>query len=335
MKHAVPKPSLSVMICCLLPLLALNALLMISCSMQIPLLMSPTMELPHSTADFPSVYHPVPNGSSIHKNYPIYGHIHVAKTAGTSLNILMAAKFSRVCGHKGYSFDFFQHNKRIPVDPKTNQSLQHKVQDSVSAVFEQVRKQENGTEYFRGRVYHPVMDERGYEECDWISNEVPWQFWRNFSDAKVWPIPLELHVPCRGPIEHLMSQCNYKFIEFDCQTKNLSNSVDECLVDMDRFNRKLLNLSNIDVKCFSNEFTFTKYIEYLQPPRMQLRRIPVEDPKPFLTNEPRNKEKECIWKNDTLQAQVISYLQEKHDYYRFCDECIGSPQDLFWGQQRK
>ena len=39
-----------------------------------------------------------------------YGHIHMAKTAGTTLNSMLALNFERVCGHKGYSFDYYQAN---------------------------------------------------------------------------------------------------------------------------------------------------------------------------------------------------------------------------------
>ena len=35
------------------------------------------------------------------KNDIIYGHVHVAKTGGTSLNGMLANKFERVCGNKG------------------------------------------------------------------------------------------------------------------------------------------------------------------------------------------------------------------------------------------
>jgi len=35
------------------------------------------------------------------KNNTIYGHIHFAKTGGTSLNGMLANKFERICGHKG------------------------------------------------------------------------------------------------------------------------------------------------------------------------------------------------------------------------------------------
>lgn len=34
-------------------------------------------------------------------NDKIFGHIHMAKTAGTELNGILAARYERVCGHKG------------------------------------------------------------------------------------------------------------------------------------------------------------------------------------------------------------------------------------------
>ena len=39
---------------------------------------------------------------------PVYGHVHIEKTSGTTLNGRMAARFDNVCGHKGYSLDFAQ-----------------------------------------------------------------------------------------------------------------------------------------------------------------------------------------------------------------------------------
>jgi len=48
-----------------------------------------------------------PEGSSAfeyrdrNRNNIIYGHIHIAKTGGTSLNGMLANKFERICGHKG------------------------------------------------------------------------------------------------------------------------------------------------------------------------------------------------------------------------------------------
>ena len=52
--------------------------------------------------------------------YPsvIYGHIHMAKTGGTSLvNGVLANKFERVCGHKGFSYNAYQANERFKKNP--------------------------------------------------------------------------------------------------------------------------------------------------------------------------------------------------------------------------
>ena len=48
------------------------------------------------------------------------------------------------------------------------------------------------------------------------------------------------------------------------------------------------------------------------------------------TNKKRNKTRECIWKDRNLdvKAEVLNILLN-HDYYRYCDECIGSADDLF------
>ena len=35
----------------------------------------------------------------------VYGHVHMAKTAGTEINGELAMHFERVCGNKGYSYD--------------------------------------------------------------------------------------------------------------------------------------------------------------------------------------------------------------------------------------
>lgn len=49
----------------------------------------------------------------VSKQRPLYGHIHIEKTAGTALNAEMANTFRGVCGHKGYSYDFYQANERV------------------------------------------------------------------------------------------------------------------------------------------------------------------------------------------------------------------------------
>ena len=38
----------------------------------------------------------------------VIGHVHMAKTSGTTLNGNLSMHFERVCGHKGYSYDAYQ-----------------------------------------------------------------------------------------------------------------------------------------------------------------------------------------------------------------------------------
>jgi len=48
-----------------------------------------------------------------------FAHIHMAKTGGTVLNEMVANRFERVCGHKGYSFDFYKSNEmHVRMDTK-------------------------------------------------------------------------------------------------------------------------------------------------------------------------------------------------------------------------
>jgi len=61
--------------------------------------------------------------------------------------------------------------------------------------------------YNRGRVPLQLMDERGYEDCDYVSHEENFDFWKSFGTNET---PMELHVPCRDPIDHLSSMYNHK-----------------------------------------------------------------------------------------------------------------------------
>lgn len=228
----------------------------------------------------------------------VYGHIHIAKTAGTSLNGELAVHYERICGHKGYSFDYFHHNLRL--------------------------KNATRGQWKRGKVDPKEMEEIGFEDCDWISQESIWTFWEQFEN---WFVPMELHVPCRDPVDHLMSQCNFRGINFECD-RDPVESVQKCTVAMQRFSLKLeTEYKNITLKCFDDSYTFSKYIKYMDE-RLQKRRI--QSSYVFRsTNKPRKKEQECIWNNTGLQEEVKAHLINSHDYYEYCNRCIGSENDLF------
>lgn len=253
----------------------------------------------HNDASTTTTY--APDVSSYVYPNVMYGHVHVAKTGGTSINGMFANKFERVCGHKGYSYDAYTDNER--------------------AKRGKVKKY---------RVKPKQMNEIGYENCDYVSNEVNWEFWINkFDDSKFHGIQMELHVPCRERIDHLMSQCNFKKLDLDCDAPSdeyFFESVDKCFTFLkDRYQHDLKD--HFDVKCFDFKKQFTTYTQYMSD-KLQPRRLVSE---PFIkreTNRPRNITHECIWEKPDLLEKTNAYLLDHVPYYQFCDACMGSEQEI-------
>ncbi|KAL3782072.1 hypothetical protein ACHAW5_000693 [Stephanodiscus triporus] len=248
----------------------------------------------------------------------IFGHIHMAKTAGSEINGELAQRFERVCGHKGYSYDAIAFNQRVGKVMKKaddwhwSQTL--KTKDLISKSY---RK------YNRGRVHSTVMDEIGYHDCDWISFERQASAWHTVAKTAEWP--LELHLPCRDPIDHLLSQCNMKTRNFNCTGTSLTEEVNACMLFADRFSDSLNLHANVTLKCF-NPIPIEPYLNYigqfLQPRRVRGQYVHSE------FNRPRNKTAECIWNSPEKVKQEVIKIMMKMPYYRFCDRCIGSKDDL-------
>ncbi|KAL9187285.1 hypothetical protein ACHAXT_001388 [Thalassiosira profunda] len=232
----------------------------------------------------------------------------MAKTGGTSLNGILANKFERVCGNNGYSYDAYGDNERAK---------------KKEAAGETVRPEG------RSSVERSVMEETGFEDCDYVSRETQWPYWtQTFGGKRFHGVEMELHVPCRNPIDHLLSQCNYRRISLDCDTEtdeDFYRAIDKCVVIPTRFSKDLLN--NFTVKCFDYEQQFTTYIDYMAE-RLQRRRF---ESVPYVkreTNRPRNKTSECLWNNEKAYAKAEAYLISKYDYYSFCDECLGTEDEI-------
>eukprot|EP00980_Cylindrotheca_fusiformis_P002048 scaffold451_cov121-Cylindrotheca_fusiformis.AAC.4 len=238
----------------------------------------------------------------------LYGHFHLAKTAGTTLNGLMASRFERICGHKGYSYDYYQYNERIR-------------QGAGPWAWKSGRAS--------GRVMPPVMDDIGYEDCDWISLEDKMSAWRRFSGEN--KTNIEMHVPCRDPLEHFMSQCNYRKHRFNCsitEPMELAKEIHKCLKDEDRFRAKEIPSfgPNMNFKCF-NPIPVTRYVDYMGQ-LLQERRF-VVDHIERETNRKRHKERECLWNmTDVAKHHLIGELKVQWDLYDFCDKCMGSNNEL-------
>ena len=173
----------------------------------------------------------------------IYGLIHMAKTAGTEINGMLALNYQQVCGNKGYSYDAVQANMRWQRNKERCQGLAKCTipGDTISKAYP-----ERG--FNRGRFRNFIQTEIGYDDCDYIALEAPWDRWSNTVLPQLADVPLntlELHVPCRKPaVDHLMSMCNYLGIRFDyCQVggnpKRLRKLMKKCLVYNERYHPNL------------------------------------------------------------------------------------------------
>lgn len=153
-------------------------------------------------------------------------------------------------------------------------------------------------------------------------------------------MPLEMHVPCRDPIDHLMSQCNYaessggrpdRFFKQDLACDAATDeeyfaSVRACFVWVkERYNHELEK--HFDVKCYDFQNQFGGYLEYLDE-RLQHRRFEPEEYVMRTTNDPRDKKSECIWKRPDLLEKTRKYLIDHVDYYGFCNKCLGTENEI-------
>jgi len=244
----------------------------------------------------------------------MYGHIHIAKTGGTSLNGMLANKFERICGNKGNSFDAYAANEL---------AKKNLVKDKVVS-------------YYQSTTYKRL--DMGFEDCDYVSMETDVgavRFWDGtFGKGRLHNMTMELHMPCREPIDHLMSQCNHRKRKLRCDAKTdeeFYTDIMGCLIFLkqsDRRNRYDHRLKGLfDIKCYDFKKQFTNYwdkmTQLLQPRRVES--------SPFVkreTNTPRDKATECIWQHPDLMEKANSYLLEKVPYYQFCDTCMGSENEI-------
>ena len=168
------------------------------------------------------------------------------------------------------------------------------------------------------------MDEIGYEDCDWLSQESRWQFWRRFQN---WTV--EFHLPCRDPIDHLLSMCNRNMPPLDCRG-DLVTQLDSCIKAWRG------TTGTITDKLSSDEFPYARlrcynfsmasnYIDYMSTLLQKKKRQAEHLYRP--TFEPRDVSTECLLHNATARAIAEQHLKQV-PYYAFCSRCLGSWRDL-------
>lgn len=265
-----------------------------------------------------------------YKQHPVlYGHVHMAQTTGIEINGRLAAQYDHVCGSRGYSVDYYQYNERV-----RNSSNHSMLVDSISnATLD--------TTMNRGHVPYYIMQEIGFEDCDWISLEQPWQAWSNilptwglYTGKTNWI--LELHVPCRDPLDHLLAMCLEKGYELDCYSENLAMELKACMLSaMDRFSLELEFDTKIQLMCFDSWDT-DSYVAHLSS-RLESKRIPAiyvprgNESQSFVDMDNDSNSLawlECLKDHPSIADEIRQMLLDNYEYFRWCDECLGSKRDL-------
>ena len=86
------------------------------------------------------------------------------------------------------------------------------------------------------------------------------------------------------------------------------------------------DFNDIDIKCF-DPLPVNNYLDYMGN-ILQRKRIESE----YIhraTNAPRHKDRECVWnQSDQWKAHLKRILRHNYEYWAFCDECMGSDDEL-------
>ncbi|KAL7479059.1 hypothetical protein ACHAW6_004805 [Cyclotella cf. meneghiniana] len=105
-----------------------------------------------------------------------------------------------------------------------------------------------GNNWTRSCVSLDEMTIIGYEDCDYISHEMNWFFWKIHSQMA--RFTFNHHAP-----KKLQLACNTMTDE------EFFESVKECLLYMDRYNHKLLK--HFEFKCYDFEKQITSYMDFM------------------------------------------------------------------------
>eukprot|EP00588_Corethron_pennatum_P025463 CAMPEP_0194323734 /NCGR_PEP_ID=MMETSP0171-20130528/25927_1 /TAXON_ID=218684 /ORGANISM="Corethron pennatum, Strain L29A3" /LENGTH=334 /DNA_ID=CAMNT_0039082445 /DNA_START=124 /DNA_END=1128 /DNA_ORIENTATION=- len=252
-------------------------------------------------------------------NPVVYGLLLMTKTGSSDINGQLSMHFERVCGAKGYSYDAYNANDRYRRGIKKLKAGE--IYDA-GDIYSKIDKR-----YNRNNVPFQYMKEIGFEDCDYVALEAEAIEWdRNFG---TWFKPMELHVPCRDPLDLFMSMCDHQGIKFSCKQK-FQEEVNECLIGGERFVMSQLTNDNINLKCFGAPSRHGDYLDHMAE-RLQRKSFSTEyiHRGPTL---PRSKNGECVWKqNGKYHERLQDHLKNKTDfkyYFKFCDECMVSENNL-------
>lgn len=260
----------------------------------------------------------------------IYGLVHIAKTGGTWINFILSSSYERVCGNKGYSnfgdADGIIQRYEEKAFNFSTPGLKWFYRTTIKWVYDNGR-------HFK-RPIPQLVDRVGFSACDFIIEEVAASYWNEIATWAAERI-LELHIPCRESVDHLMSMCNHRRHKFSCQNPDVGVEIKNCILINGRFDENLIAFSkekaNIRMKCFDYR-NLTSYIALMDTILEKKKVQPPGKMRPTKSMvHPREPETECVWTNATARRNAETEMLKSNfsDYFKFCSQCLGSSQDLF------
>ena len=240
----------------------------------------------------------------IQVNNSWFHHIHIAKTAGTTMNKRLARRYYGVCGNKFTSC----------IEP-----LEHP-------------KDDRAPEFGYGDQEHKdwsfdSMTKKGFHDCTLVSHERDWKAWGEqvLPDHKFHANATKVMLlPCRDPLEHFFSQCNYNHhnaTKIFANVTSCEEGINECgLVFPNRFNIKMIQ-SWDKVVLFKHSAIDSVFS--LLDNHIPVRKFLLESKFDPSTNAKRKPENEKLSKICSKE-KLVEALRKKWGYYNFCDKLRGS-----------
>jgi len=237
--------------------------------------------------------------SSGRREPEILFHVHVAKTAGSTLNRLIARRYYGVCGHKGYSF---------------SQNSEDVVRPLNDAQF---------PGFGLDRVAPERMNEWGFHNCAFISHEIGAVGFKKAVQLNIFKNATKTGIfPCREPVEHLLSQCNFQGVNL---TSLISNNYDcaelisRCSVEWNRYDDSLLDVFDRVILFKYDDFgPLIARLDETLPRRV----ITLPGDGYFKTNPPRDTQNERFGASCNIST-MRQHLMRSWSYYTFCDTFLG------------
>jgi len=238
--------------------------------------------------------------SSNGKDTPeIFFHVHIAKTAGSTVNRVVARRYYGVCGHKGYSF---------------SQNLEDTLRNTTDARFQG---------FGLDRVHPSRMNSWGFHNCALISDEraadtfmkmVRLDTFQNVTKTGI--------IPCREPVDHLLSQCNMRHTNITNLVSSKSSCpeiISNCSLAWDRYDDSLLNVFDRIILFRYDDFgPLIARLDRTMPRRV----IELAQTYNYMTNRPRNTAYEKLGMSCPIST-MREHLMRSWSYYRLCDNVLG------------